>query len=282
MATKILLSNGSEYELKGMVSKGSTYVNNTYMDSITIPVSGDFEAIQKDFTNQEAVSNISVVDVENGLSSTYSGYQKFIGVTISSENVGKNIYIVTLAMSNDVQQLIKSWQTSMDTMSEKIMSVDEASAEMSNKVNDVKRYVENIVGNTDIDTMTLDEAINFRIKESKKALSEFFNTATIKSSCHGGKEAEYSITSEKQSYLISMIAIADLAAASGVEYQPSWNASGEICTYDWTVDELKQLAFEMETYVRPLVSKQQTIEKSISACKTVAEVKEIEISYSFS
>ena len=72
MATKVLLSNGSEYELKGMVSKGSTYVNNTYMDSITIPVSGDFEAIQKDFTDQEAVSNISVVDVENGLSATYS------------------------------------------------------------------------------------------------------------------------------------------------------------------------------------------------------------------
>ena len=76
-----------------------------------------------------------------------------------------------------------------------------------------------------------------------------------------------------------MITISELAIAAGVEYQPSWNATGEPCTYDWTVDELKQLAFEMESFVRPLVSKQQAIETEIKACTTVEEVINVVISY---
>ena len=76
-----------------------------------------------------------------------------------------------------------------------------------------------------------------------------------------------------------MIAVAEMAEKAGVSYQPSWNATGEVCTYDWTVDELKQLAFEMESFVRPLVSKQQAIETEIKACTTVEEVINVVISY---
>ena len=49
--------------------------------------------------------------------------------------------------------------------------------------------------------------------------------------------------------------------------------------YSINFDELKQLAFEMETVVRPLISKQQTIETKIRACRSKDAVKNIVISY---
>lgn len=67
-----------------------------------------------------------------------------------------------------------------------------------------------------------------------------------------------------------MIMIAHVAVNAEQTYQPSWNAQVEPCTYDWTLQELQQLAFEAEAVVRPLVSHQQTLEAEINA----AEIKE--------
>lgn len=116
------------------------------------------------------------------------------------------------------------------------------------------------------------------IAQSKQNLAIYLATHTVTSTCHGGT-AEYSITSEKQSYLASMIVTAQMAQASGIDYQPSWNATGQVCTYDWTLEQLQQLAFEIESVVRPLVSKQQTMEASINNCASIEALNEIDISF---
>ena len=117
-----------------------------------------------------------------------------------------------------------------------------------------------------------------RILQSKQNLADYLATHTVTSTCHGDA-AEYSITSEKQAYLSSMIVTAQMAQASGIDYQPSWNATGQVCTYDWTLEQLQQLAFEIESVVRPLVSKQQTMEASINNCASIEELNEIDISF---
>lgn len=117
------------------------------------------------------------------------------------------------------------------------------------------------------------------ISQSKENLEKYISAHTVTSSCHGGVEAKYSITSEKQQHLASMIMTTQMTQQAGIPYQPSWNAAGQPCTYDWTLEELTQLAMEIEAVVRPLVSKQQEIEVAINACTTIEEVMAVDITF---
>ena len=118
-----------------------------------------------------------------------------------------------------------------------------------------------------------------RIERSKQNLEEYLEVTKLTSDVHGGVDKEYSITSEKQQHLASMVLTTQMAQASGLEYQPSWNASGEECTYDWTLEELTQLAFEIEAMVRPLVSQQQSMEVEIKNATTIDELNAINITF---
>lgn len=131
----------------------------------------------------------------------------------------------------------------------------------------------------DYTTLSLEDAKKYRINESKLKLATYLEEHPVTSSCHGGEAAQYSITSEKQSFLQAMIAMTTIATASGLEYQPSWNRVGESCTYDWTLTELQQLAIEIEAVVRPLVSHQQALEKEILNVSNMAALKAVDISY---
>ena len=131
----------------------------------------------------------------------------------------------------------------------------------------------------DPDTATLEQLKAYRITKSKENLEVYLLANPITSSCHGGIDKQYSITKEKQALLTQEIAIVQMAIQAGVQYQPSWNAAGEPCTYDWTLEELKQLAFEAVTVVKPLVSHQQTIEAQINAAQTKEDVLAVSIEY---
>lgn len=118
-----------------------------------------------------------------------------------------------------------------------------------------------------------------RTAQSKQNLKQYLETCKLSSTCHKGIEKQYSMTSEKQQHLANMILTATMAAQAGISYQPSWNAAGEECTYDWTIGELQQLAMEMEGAVRPLVSKQQRMEVSIQEADSLDELGAIDISF---
>jgi len=125
----------------------------------------------------------------------------------------------------------------------------------------------------------LEQVKQSMIVQSKVNLSDYLANAAVESDCHGGEKKRYSITSEKQQHLANMIMTTQLAQIKGTPYQPSWNAAGEPCTYDWTLEELMQLAFEMEAAVRPLVSRQQTIEVQIKQAESAEELEQIDISF---
>ena len=278
---KLLLANGSEYTLTSMPERGSSLVNGAYIDSVKFFIAGDLATIKSEFQNQEYLSLLTVINDDKSSGGEYSGYQKLVSIGYSQEasTDEQDVFTVTLALTNDVQALIKVWNESLTKTTEKADNAVSTASAANASAENANAQVAQLVVNTDIDKMTVAEAKAFKISQSKQALSDYLATHPISSSCHGGVEATYSIVSDKQQYLISMIAVAQMAQAAGVDYKPSWNATGEECTYDWTADELQQLAFEMETVVRPLVSKQQAIETEINACKTLAKIKAVEISY---
>ena len=141
---------------------------------------------------------------------------------------------------------------------------------------DNKKYSELIF---EINRNSLFRLKEYKILQSKQNLEEYINSYKLTSSCHAGIESEYSITAEKQQYLSAMIMTTQMMQQAGIPYQPSWNAAGQECTYDWTLEELTQLAMEIESVVRPLVSQQQAMEVAINACNTQEEVMAIDVTF---
>jgi hypothetical protein len=130
-----------------------------------------------------------------------------------------------------------------------------------------------------IDDVPLEQIKLQQINLSKKNLEDYLSLNPIPSICHGGVEKKYSITRDKQALLTQMIMITQMSIQSNIPYQPSWNAAGEQCSYDWTIAELQQLAFQIESVVRPLVSHQQKMEADINAGTTKDEVMAISITF---
>lgn len=184
-----------------------------------------------------------------------------------------------LGKIDDADKSIRSINDNMIIIEENVNSLEEEHTKSLNDIDALASRVSNIEPVTDYTTLSLEDAKKFRIEESKVALATYLDEHPITSTCHGGVSGQYSITSEKQSFLQAMISITMLAEENGVEYQPSWNKVGESCTYDWTLAELQQLAIEIEATVRPLVSHQQAIEKEIIGVKNMNALQAVYISY---
>ncbi len=116
------------------------------------------------------------------------------------------------------------------------------------------------------------------INLSKTLLEEYLSNNPLKSDVHG-EDKYYSVTSQKQTLLTEEILVCEMAAKNNLDYTPTWNATGEIATNDWTIEELQQLAYEITMYVKPLILQQQIIETQLKECQSVEEILNIKISY---
>ena len=188
--------------------------------------------------------------------------------------------------ATDATNATEKFQTNLDNVQQNVANLDQNIENAINESKTATAAVSKVVDRvsalepiTDITTLPLDEAKKYRVVESQKVLADWLSAHPITSTCHGDEEAQYSITSEKQLYLQAMITMTETAQKNGVEYQPSWNAAGEACTYDWTLEELYQLGMEIEATVRPLISHQQALEKEILAALTMSQLTAILISY---
>ena len=118
-----------------------------------------------------------------------------------------------------------------------------------------------------------------KINESKVLLADYLERHPLISDCHGGVEATYNVTSEKQALMANNYLTYTIKKQSGIENPVlTWNASGEECE-SWTEEEYITLVLQIEEYVKPLVSLQQSYEKQIKNCETQEELDAITIVY---
>lgn len=119
-----------------------------------------------------------------------------------------------------------------------------------------------------------------KVAESKAALASYLEGNPLKSSCHGGKEAYYNVTSDKQTLMTSNYLTYTIEKSAGIGSPVlTWNATGEPCE-EWTEQEYLQLILETSAYVKPLVTKQQYYEVEINSCLTQEDLDKIVIDYS--
>lgn len=300
----IMLANGTTFDMVDSIKKGSVMSEGTYVDSVELNlINTTLGDIKKEFSTPSQVSNFTEIAADKSYRNQYSGFEKLQQIIYDTELSATNnadVFKVILAFTTDAKEAINAFkvtieniqkvatelQDSQKTITEAISTTNTAVTETTKSVDDVKtttkkleESISDLTPNTNVDTMTVEQAIAFRINESKSALAAYLSDHPITSTAHKSVSEQYSVTSEKQQYLAMMIAMASSAKTAGIDFKPSWNAVGKVCEYDWTLEELSQLALEITNYVRPLVSKQQSIEVNLKACTTVAQVKAVVISY---
>lgn len=113
---------------------------------------------------------------------------------------------------------------------------------------------------------------------SKSLLAAYLGDHPITSTAHGGVEGVYSVTSEKQSLMMSQYMTYQIEKAVDPNAKLRWNETGKSCQ-DWTEEEFLQLVLEIKKYVYPLVSYQQSLEEQIATCTTQEQLDSIIIDY---
>lgn len=118
-----------------------------------------------------------------------------------------------------------------------------------------------------------------KITLSKTLLAEYLQDNPLHSSVRGGVEGIYSVTSEKQTLMMSQYMTYQIEKSINSNAKLTWNETGKSCV-EWNEEEFLQLILEIKAYVYPLVSHQQHIEEEIFKCKTQDELESIIIDYS--
>ena len=113
---------------------------------------------------------------------------------------------------------------------------------------------------------------------SKKNLAKYLEEHPLLSICKYEEGRYYNVTAEKQQQLTSKVLMATMYAQAGMPYNLTWNDTGDICE-SWELSQLQQLSMEIDAYVTPLVSLQQTMEVTINECVTQEEVLNVNVEY---
>ncbi|HAU85275.1 MAG TPA: hypothetical protein DCW90_07170 [Lachnospiraceae bacterium] len=309
MAYQIVLNDGQKFAITDPVEQTSVSYKGSPVKAIKFTFADkslSSAAIKTAFTDETAVAELKIQCEDGKIAATYTNYSVLAKI---EQDVDTDLYSVYMRETSDLPALVASLQDEVNKANEKINNnaenaqykfdeITKSVSEVKTAVDDQKTSVDESLQSVEktlsdhakdiedlqpkeivVADLPVDEAKAYRINESKEALAKFLEENGVTSSCHGGVSKVYSVTAEKQQYLTQMISMISLAKASETEFQPSWNAKGETCTYDWTAEELTQLSFEIEAYVRPRVSKQQAYESQINACATTEEVCAIVIDY---
>lgn len=235
-------------------------LNDTIFDCFTVNYSdGGFyaiiksdalDAIENEFKN---VNEITIMNNIGQIIKTVSGFEGIQNIAklpdyyMDEENNKKPVIQITLKPI-DVNAKFKAIEEKLNT------TVNEAA-------------------------MTLDEYKEYRINQSKVALEEYLDKNPITSNVHGGKEAVYSITKEKQDLMSQQYLTYQITKAVDPEHAIlTWNERGGICE-PWTEEEFVQLVMEIKAKVYPLVSYQQMLEKEIRESRDKEEIVKMVFNY---
>lgn len=118
-----------------------------------------------------------------------------------------------------------------------------------------------------------------KIKISKEKLALYLQENPLYSNVHNNIYDYYTVTEEKQSLLTSEFTGYQILKQAGIETDFTWNAQGKECEI-WTEQEGIELINQIRSYVKPLVSKQQELEKKIKNCISYTDLELINIDYS--
>ena len=322
MAYKIRLADAETYEIPELPVETVITRKGEELKALKFYVpseitSGGITSIKEVFTDDTKTSFMDFLEDGNSVGREYTDYTLLYNISVSEDDQ----YIITMVKETNIPSKLVTLEETVADLITQAKTTSATVADINDKIKDV-----------DINELTIDELKAYQIAQSKANLAEYLENNSVKSTAHQGVEKEYSITSEKQGYLMSMVMMCQAIeqirvqmictayttmvenvetteATETVEdgettetetvsydefkekvlsgeielalptFQPSWNARGEECTYDWTLEELVVLGADIEAKVRPLVSLQQSMESQIMAATSRDEILEVVITF---
>ena len=138
------------------------------------------------------------------------------------------------------------------------------------QINEVK----NQIGVIDVTTLDLDGWKNYRQEENKKLFSEFLADSSVE---FNGKQ--YGVTEEDQNEMSLNYMQYQISKQAGKETVLEWHAKKEKCVV-FTESDFLTLSLIIKSFVYPYMNKMQEYKEKIFSCKSIDEVKTINIKYS--
>lgn len=257
------LNDASLFELTDIITETTTDLKGEHLKAISMDIqNAQIELIRSSFKSEFNTRTIKLLSEGKVLMTTYNNYTILRSIATDEQDLIDHPddlkYRVILAMPSDIGTIVPQLQERIQEMEDQLVE---------------------LTAEPDPTQMNLDELKQYRIAQSKANLEAYLEANPITSSCHG-ESAQYACTLEKQSLLNNAIAMAEIHSSVGDDtYKISWNATGEECSYDWTKEQLVQLAIEIEAFVKPLISQQQAMESMIKAAETKEDVEKVSITF---
>jgi uncharacterized coiled-coil DUF342 family protein len=270
-------NDGLQSSINDAISQVTVLINNT--DAMTNQFNErveSFDSIRASMTdihqsiNETNINSDATKKLVEDFQTTITEFGTTVDAATTTANETKQAVNDVVATNTEITKKLADTTAVVEEHTSKLSETSDTLASYKETADKLDERVAALEPVTDITTLSLAEAKQARIAESQQALATWLDENPITSTCHGGVYAKYSITAEKQAYLQAMILITTMAQANNIPYQPSWNAKGKPCTYDWTLEELQQLAIEIEQVVRPRISRQQEIQAANTMDELIA------------
>lgn len=257
------LNDASLFELTDIPKETTTKLKGVDLKALEMELQNvEIDLVRSSFSSEFNTRTVKVLSEKKIPMTVYDGYSILRSIATNEQDLIENPdspkYTVVLAVTSDLSSLVPMLQ--------------ERIAELENEI-------VSLTTEPDPSQMTLDELKVYLVSQSKANLNTFLENNPISSSCHGGVAALYTCTLEKQQLLNNAIALCEIHNKLGDDYTPSWNAHGQECTYDWTLNELIVLAIQIEAAVKPLISAQQSTEAKINVATTTEEAMAVNITF---
>ena len=257
------LNDASLFELTDIPKETTTKLKGVDLKALEMELQNvEIDLVRSSFSSEFNTRTVKVLSEKKIPMTVYDGYSILRSIATNEQDLIENPdspkYTVVLAVTSDLSSLVPMLQ--------------ERIAELENEI-------VSLTTEPDPSQMTLDELKVYLVSQSKANLNTFLENNPISSSCHGGVAALYTCTLEKQQLLNNAIALCEIHNKLGDDYTPSWNAHGQECTYDWTLNELIVLAIQIEAVVKPLISAQQSMEAKINVATTTEEAMAVDITF---
>lgn len=259
----LLLNDASMFEISELIEEGTTKLKGETLKSISVKIqNATVESIRSAFGSEFNTRTVKLLSENKIPMTVYNNYTILRSIATDEQCLLQDsenpLYVVTLAEPSDIGAIVPQLQARIAELEKELLAA---------------------TADPDPSQMDLDTLKAYLVNLSNKNLETFLFENPITSTCHGGVAAKYTITLAKQTMLNNAIALCEIHEKLGDEYTPSWNAHNAECTYDWTKAELVQLAIEIEAFVKPYISKQQTMESEIRAAGSKEEASAVVITF---
>lgn len=259
----LLLNDATMFEISDLMEEGTTKLKGETLKSVSAKIqNATIEKIRSAFGSEFNTRTIKLLSENKIAMTVYDNYTVLRSIATDEQSLIENsenqMYVVTLAQPSDIGTIVPQLQERIVELEKELLAA---------------------TADPDPSQMDLDTLKEYLVDKSKENLEAFLEQNPITSSCHQNTPAVYTITFDKQTQLNSAIALCKIHEQLGDSYTPSWNCHNGQCTYDWTKTELVKLAIEIEAFVKPYISKQQSMESQIRNASTKEDAQAVSITF---